>query len=116
MASLKVACMVAVVFMVVVSAHMAHAITCGQVASSLAPCISYLQKGGVPSASCCSGVKALNSAASTTADRKTACNCLKNLAGPKSGINEGNAASLPGKCKVNVPYKISTFTNCANIK
>ncbi|XP_047149659.1 non-specific lipid-transfer protein 1-like [Vigna umbellata] len=116
MASLKVACMVAVVFMVVVSAHMAHAITCNQVASYVAPCFSYLTKGGNPSVGCCSGVKNLNSQAKTTADRKTTCNCLKQLSGSASGINPGNAASLPGKCKVNVPYKISTSTNCNTIK
>ncbi|KHN33232.1 Non-specific lipid-transfer protein [Glycine soja] len=28
-------------------------------------------------------------------------------------LNAGNAASLPGKCGVNIPYKISTSTNCA---
>ncbi|WVZ16968.1 hypothetical protein V8G54_009950 [Vigna mungo] len=112
MASLKVACMVAVVFMVVVSAHMAHAITCGQVGSYVAPCIGYLQKGGNPSGPCCNGVKNLNNAAKTTADRQATCKCLKVLASSASGVNAGNAASLPKKCQVNVPYTISTSTNC----
>ncbi|BAT97573.1 hypothetical protein VIGAN_09105700 [Vigna angularis var. angularis] len=116
MASLKVACMVAVVFMVVVSAHMAHAITCGQVTTAVAPCLAYLRSGGNPSGACCNGVSNLNSQAKTTADRRAACNCLKNLSGRVPGLNPGNAASLPGKCRVDVPYKISTSTNCNTIK
>ncbi|KAG5069305.1 hypothetical protein AAZX31_01G121200 [Glycine max] len=117
MASLKVAFLAAVLCMVVVSAPMAHAaITCGQVTSSLANCIGYLQKGGTPSSGCCNGVKSLNAAAKTTADRQTACNCLKSAASQISGFNANNAASLPGKCGVSIPYKISTSTNCATIK
>ena len=117
MAGLKIACVAALMCMVVVSAPMAEAaITCGQVTSSLAPCITYLQKGGAPSAGCCNGVRGLNSAAKTTADRQAACNCLKSAAGSISGFNANNAASLPGKCGVSIPYKISTSTNCATIK
>ncbi|TKY63628.1 Non-specific lipid-transfer protein [Spatholobus suberectus] len=117
MASLKLACVVAVLCMVVASAPMAQAaITCGQVTSSLSSCIIYLQKGGTPSAPCCSGVRSLNSAAKTTADRQAACNCLKQAAGAISGFNANNAATLPGKCGVSIPYKISTSTNCATIK
>ncbi|TKY63606.1 Non-specific lipid-transfer protein [Spatholobus suberectus] len=116
MASLKVACVVAVMcIMVVASASMAQAaIMCGQVTSSLAPCLAYLQKGGPLLAVCCNGVRSLNSAAKTTADRQAACNCLKQAAGAISGFNANNAAALPGKCGVNIPYKISTSTNCAN--
>ena len=112
MASLKFACVV-LMCMAVVSAPMVHAITCGQVTSGLTPCLSYLQKGGAPSAGCCNGVRSLNSAARTTADRQAVCNCLKSLVGSITGYNANNAAALPGKCGVNIPYKISTSTNCA---
>ncbi|ESW06668.1 hypothetical protein PHAVU_010G066400 [Phaseolus vulgaris] len=117
MASVKTACMVAVMCMVVVSAPMAHAITCGQVASAVTPCLSYLRTGGTPALPCCNGVRGLNSAAKTTADRQATCNCLKSLAGALAqGFNAANAASLPQKCGVQIPYKISTSTNCATIK
>ncbi|XP_027334171.1 non-specific lipid-transfer protein 1-like [Abrus precatorius] len=118
MAGLKFACVVAIMCMVVVSAPMAEAtITCGQVTSALSSCIPYIQKGGVPSKPCCSGVSQLNNAAKTTADRQAACNCLKNAAkGLGNNFNANNAASLPGKCGVSIPYKISTTTNCATIK
>ncbi|CAN6575989.1 unnamed protein product [Malus baccata var. baccata] len=90
-----------------------HAITCGQVTSNLGPCINYVKRGGAVPPACCNGIRTINGLARTTADRQTTCNCLKNLAGSISGVNPNNAAALPGKCGVNVPFKISTSTNCA---
>ncbi|WOL18638.1 hypothetical protein Cni_G27435 [Canna indica] len=55
----------------------AGAITCGQVASALRPCIPYVTGKGPLPAACCSGVKSLNTAAVTPADCRTACNCIK---------------------------------------
>ncbi|XP_057458910.1 non-specific lipid-transfer protein-like [Lotus japonicus] len=115
MASVKFVCALVVLSMVV--APMAEAaITCGAIASALIPCTAYIQGGAGPSPPCCAGVRRVNSAASSTADRRAACNCLKSAAGSFPRFNAGNAASLPGKCGVNIPYKISTSTNCANIK
>ncbi|KAK8556549.1 hypothetical protein V6N13_064571 [Hibiscus sabdariffa] len=112
--SLKLACVV--VLCLVVGAPSAQGITCGQVTSSLAPCIRYLRTGGAVPPACCSGIKALNSAAKTTADRQTACNCIKSASGSISGINYGLAAGLPGKCGVSIPYKISPSTDCKSVK
>ncbi|PNX68834.1 non-specific lipid-transfer protein, partial [Trifolium pratense] len=89
------------------------AISCGIVTSAVAPCIAYVRGGPGPSEACCAGVKRLNGAATTTPDRQAACNCLKNAAGAIPGLNNNLAAGLPGKCGVNIPYKISTTTNCA---
>ncbi|MQK21541.1 hypothetical protein EI013_24525 [Escherichia coli] len=115
MASLKVACLV-LMCMAVVSAPIAQAITCGQVVSSLSACIGYLTSGGPVPGGCCGGVKNLLALSPTPADRKTACNCLKQAAKNIPRYNDQNAESLPGKCGVNIPYKISTSTNCATIK
>ncbi|OIW19059.1 hypothetical protein TanjilG_10620 [Lupinus angustifolius] len=113
MASIKVACMV-LMCMVVVGAPIAQAtITCGQVVSSLAPCLTYLQSGGAVPGTCCNGVKGLVALAQSTADKQTACNCLKSVAA-STQFNPENAASLPGKCGVNLPYKISTSTNSSS--
>ncbi|XP_010091033.2 non-specific lipid-transfer protein 1 [Morus notabilis] len=101
---------------VVVGAPLAEAITCGQVSSSVAPCINYLKVGGAVPAACCNGVRSLNSAAKTTADRQAACNCLKTASASIKGINLSLAAGLPGKCGVSVPYKISPSTNCNSVK
>ena len=102
-----------VVMCIVLGAPVAQAITCGQVSSNLAPCINYVKSGGVVPPGCCSGIRNLNSAAKTTADRQATCNCLKQLSGSIPGVKPNLAAGLPGKCGVNVPYKISTSTNCA---
>ncbi|EAZ19434.1 non-specific lipid-transfer protein 2B precursor [Oryza sativa Japonica Group] len=91
------------------------AISCGQVNSAVSPCLSYARGGSGPSAACCSGVRSLNSAATTTADRRTACNCLKNVAGSISGLNAGNAASIPSKCGVSIPYTISPSIDCSSV-
>ncbi|WP_227643643.1 non-specific lipid-transfer protein, partial [Klebsiella pneumoniae] len=85
------------------------AISCGQVSGALVPCLSYLKGTGatLPPANCCSGVQKLNNLAQTTTDRQAACNCLKTIAKSVSGINLNAASGLPGKCRVNIPYKIS---------
>ncbi|KAK4268441.1 hypothetical protein QN277_025098 [Acacia crassicarpa] len=114
-AVMKVACMV-VLCLAVVAAPMAEAISCGQVSSSLSPCIPYLQNGGAPAPGCCQGIRSLLSASSTTANKQAICNCLKGAAGQVDGLKPENAESLPSSCNVNIPYKISTSTNCASLK
>ncbi|KAD5960833.1 hypothetical protein R6Q59_013890 [Mikania micrantha] len=99
----------------VVMAPCAEAITCGQVVSSLAPCLGYLTKGGNVPPACCGSVRGLNDAAKTTPDRQTACGCLKGAYASNSGINLLYASSLPGKCGVNVGYKISPSTDCSKV-
>ncbi|WP_369073423.1 non-specific lipid-transfer protein, partial [Acinetobacter baumannii] len=87
--------------------------TCGQVTSNLAPCIPYARSGTGPvPAACCNGIRSLNSAAQPTPDRQATCKCLKSASGSVSGLNYGVVAGLPGKCGVNIPYKISPSTNC----
>ena len=91
------------------------AISCGMVNSALGPCLAYARGGGSPSAACCSGVKRLAGAAQNTADRRTACNCLKSVVNGR-GIKAGNAASIPSKCGVSIPYPISSSVNCNTIR
>ncbi|XP_077217396.1 non-specific lipid-transfer protein 1-like [Tasmannia lanceolata] len=92
------------------------AITCGQVISAVSPCLRYLRTGGPVPAVCCNGIRGLNGAAKTTPDRQTACGCLKSAATSISGLNVGFANSLPGKCGVSFPYKISPSTDCSKVK
>ncbi|KAF5737287.1 lipid transfer protein 3 precursor [Tripterygium wilfordii] len=116
MVPIKLTCVVLIVCMVV-GAPMASAISCAQVANGAAPCIGYLRSGGptVPP-QCCSGLSALNSAAKTTPDRQQACQCLKNIAASIKGINYGLVASLPAKCRINIPYKITPSIDCKTVK
>lgn len=114
MAALKMVSVIVVVCMLVAAPMTAQAITCGQVARALSPCVNYLKTtGAVPPRPCCNGVRAINAAARTTADRRTACQCLKSAAGSIKGIKQPTADALPRKCGVNIPYKISFSTNCA---
>nr|XP_007134820.1 hypothetical protein PHAVU_010G079000g [Phaseolus vulgaris]ESW06814.1 hypothetical protein PHAVU_010G079000g [Phaseolus vulgaris] len=114
MAALKFACVVAVMSMVLVTAPLARAITCGQVVRTLSPCLSYVQSSsaGVPPAQCCRGVSTLNREARTTGDRRITCNCLKSFVASSSRFNFDTAASLPRRCRVRIPYRISPSTNC----
>ncbi|TJX12509.1 hypothetical protein E9840_12595 [Tissierella creatinini] len=110
----KIACMVVLCMLVSVTFTEA-AVSCGGVISSLRPCMGYLKSGGKVPPPCCSGVRGLNSAAKTPADRQQVCNCLKNGYKAIPGINPNLAAGLPGACGVNIPYKISPSTDCSKV-
>ncbi|KAM0053867.1 putative plant non-specific lipid-transfer protein/Par allergen [Helianthus debilis subsp. tardiflorus] len=114
MMMMKALCIM-VAFMAVVAPYV-EALSCSDVVSKLSPCINYLQNGGSVPTACCNGVKGLNAAAKSTADKKTACGCMKNAYQSMSGIKANIALGLPKKCGVNIPYKISMSTNCNNIK
>ncbi|CAL1378450.1 unnamed protein product [Linum trigynum] len=114
--ALKLVSMLLVCALVATQMTADAAITCGQVASSLAPCVPYLKNGGPLPAPCCSGVRTLNGVARSTPDRQAACQCLKTAAGSISGLKANLAAALPSACGVNIPYKISTSTNCKSVK
>ncbi|XP_010252074.1 PREDICTED: non-specific lipid-transfer protein 1-like [Nelumbo nucifera] len=103
-------------FMVVAAPNAEAAITCGMVATQMTPCVNYLQNGGPVPAACCNGVKTLYGAAKTTPDRQTTCSCMKSAATQVPTIKVGNAASLPGKCGITIPYKISPTTDCSKVK
>jgi len=112
MASVKFAYVV-VLCMVVVAAQTVEGIKCRRVEAMLAPCAIFLQYGGPVPVRCCSAVRILkDAAAGDTLSGRYICNCLKVFAGAISGLNPNNAEALPGKCEVNMPYKISTSTNC----
>ncbi|XAR68718.1 hypothetical protein NMG60_11000068 [Bertholletia excelsa] len=98
----------------VVAAPHAEAITCGQVQSSLLPCLSFL-RNGVMGEGCCKGVTGLNNMARTPADRQQACKCMKNGYNQIPGIKTQYASQLPSKCGVSIPYKISPTTDCSKV-
>ncbi|XAR55739.1 hypothetical protein NMG60_11035927 [Bertholletia excelsa] len=115
MAAVKIAYLA--LFMILVAATASEAaIGCGEVIGKLAPCLPYITgPAKVVPPGCCSGVRALNTQAKTTADRQAVCKCLKSAASsvPASGL--GKAAGIPGKCGVSLPYKISPSIDCSKI-
>ncbi|KAL4589240.1 hypothetical protein LXL04_002146 [Taraxacum kok-saghyz] len=95
-------------------------ITCQMVVRNLSPCMTYLTKEGPVPNACCMGIQSLYNtaydAASTTTDRQTACNCLEKTASLIPNLKLEAAGSLPGKCGVSIPYKISPETDCTTVE
>ncbi|KAL5718404.1 hypothetical protein ACHQM5_011309 [Ranunculus cassubicifolius] len=106
-------CFMAVFTLFLVILEPVHSLTCVEVQSDLGPCISYLT-GAVPapSAQCCSGVKHLKDAASTTELRRQTCNCCKQAAALIGNIKDSCIKDLPSKCGTSLPFSISKDINC----
>ena len=112
-AAVAVAVVMAAAVLLMFAGEASAALTCGQVNSKLAPCVSYATGRGPLSSGCCNGIRGLNGLARTTPDRQAACKCLKSLAGSIKSIDMGKVSGAPGKCGVSVPFPISMSTDCA---
>ncbi|XP_075499844.1 non-specific lipid-transfer protein 1-like [Primulina tabacum] len=89
-------------------------ISCNSVLTTLSPCLNFVMFGGdVPSTECCYGVKFVYNAATTKEDRQAVCSCLKSVANSATPSMIKNAAEIPGKCGVSLPYVISPSTDCS---
>ncbi|KAH7862302.1 hypothetical protein Vadar_002684 [Vaccinium darrowii] len=91
------------------------ALTCGDVVRDIGPCLNYLKSGsGTPPPPCCTGAKTLASAASSTADKQTACGCLK-TASKSMNVNPATAKALPGNCGISLGFAIDPNMDCSTI-
>ncbi|CAL4911946.1 unnamed protein product [Urochloa decumbens] len=109
----------ALILFLVAAPVVSAAVTCGQVAGYLSPCISYAMGGqgtAPPPEACCSGVRSLNSAARTTPDRQAACKCLKQITSSMPALKPGIVAGIPSKCGVDIPYPITSSTDCTKVQ
>ncbi|PAN36058.1 hypothetical protein GQ55_6G243800 [Panicum hallii var. hallii] len=95
------------------SSEAAASFTCAQVLSAMSPCFAYARGDG-PIGQCCGGVRSLDSAARTPADRRFACGCLKSAAARVSGLNAATAAKIPSRCAVDIPT-ISPSIDCSRV-
>ncbi|KAG8363541.1 hypothetical protein BUALT_Bualt19G0033100 [Buddleja alternifolia] len=103
----------AAVFAIIFLAAPAASITCSDVIKDIRPCLNYLKSGsGAPPAPCCSGASNLASSATTTADKQTACNCLKN-ASKNTNLKPELAKALPKNCGISLPFEVSTTVDCS---
>ncbi|XP_073023258.1 non-specific lipid-transfer protein 8-like [Primulina eburnea] len=90
-------------------------ISCSDVIKDIQPCINYLKSGsGLPPAPCCAGASNLASTATTSADKQTACSCLKN-ASKNINLKPELAKSLPGNCGISLPFAVSPNVDCSKI-
>ncbi|KAI3437449.1 uncharacterized protein J3R85_005192 [Psidium guajava] len=106
---------VAVAAVIALMASPAEGITCPQVQKSLGPCATYLTKGGNPGPACCNGVRGLKNSTPYPADRRAACECIKQLARQSHNIKADAAAALPGKCGVSIGIPIRPDVDCNRI-
>ncbi|XP_073147951.1 non-specific lipid-transfer protein 1-like [Henckelia pumila] len=114
---LKAMCTVLVALAVATPPAAQGQISCGAVTSALAPCFDYVLRGGqtVPN-NCCNGVQSLYKEASSTAARQAVCYCLKSITSTVAAPIVANAASLPKKCGVYIPYTISPSIDCTKVR
>ncbi|XP_071694672.1 non-specific lipid-transfer protein AP10-like [Rutidosis leptorrhynchoides] len=106
--------MLAMIIMALVMVHPSEAISCGDLANMLRPCLGYLQKGGSASSACCAGARRVQGATRSKADRRTACFCAKGAAGQLK-VRPDAAQSLPGKCGIKTGIPINPNVDCNNI-
>ncbi|KAK4418842.1 Non-specific lipid-transfer protein [Sesamum alatum] len=112
--SLKLACLIILCLVVTAPHAEAAAISCGAVLTKLSSCIGYIKSGGALPPSCCSGLKFLNDAASTTPDLQALCKCIKTIVASVQG-NPALVNNIPTKCGVNIPYKYSPSVDCSKL-
>ncbi|XP_058734701.1 non-specific lipid-transfer protein-like [Vicia villosa] len=116
MASMMVACVVLVMCMAV--APMAEsAVTRDDVANNLAPCLQGYYGGIKITTQCCIGVRRIDDAAITAADRQLTCRYLKQLAGfiPNLNLKIGDNLFV-SLCGAKTPYKLNPNADCSTIK
>ncbi|VFQ97656.1 unnamed protein product [Cuscuta campestris] len=92
-------------------------LTCSTVLNTLTPCLGFVTGSGGPTQGCCGGITSLFNTAQSqgVGARKTVCSCLKSIASSATADQISRAASLPGKCGVSIPYKISPQVDCSLI-
>jgi hypothetical protein len=104
--------------MLLAAPHTANAISCDDVADAFAPCLSYDDDDGeapMPSTECCEGIHGIADATQSTADKRAACSCLKNLLTMVSGMEPEEVARIPSQCQVNLPFAISATADCSRV-
>ncbi|KAL3832883.1 hypothetical protein ACJIZ3_007619 [Penstemon smallii] len=104
------------IFLLIISSSPAStAITCSDVIKDIKPCFDYLKSGsGSPPGPCCAGASNLAATAQSTADKQTACGCLKN-ASKNINLKPELAKALPGKCGISLPFEVSPNVDCTKI-
>lgn len=113
--SVVAAAMAALMMFLLLTPPSDAAISCSDVIKGLRPCVNYLMNGsGKPPAACCSGISAIQAAASTTADKQAACNCIKS-ASKQINPNPQLAQALPANCGITLPFAVSPNVDCSKI-
>lgn len=115
-ASISIPTVVSTLILILLLAPTSQAvISCKEVIKDLKPCVNYLVSGsGKPPVACCDGAKALASSASTSADKKATCECIKSAA-KNFNLNTKLAQALPANCGISLSFSISPNSDCAKL-
>ncbi|KAI3456490.1 hypothetical protein Pfo_013153 [Paulownia fortunei] len=89
----------------------AKAMSCTQALEYLMPCQPFLMGIGEITSPCCLGAQALAQATASPADRKSVCQCLKQVA-VTVNVNQDKAKQLPQLCKIDFPVPVQPDINC----
>ncbi|CAA3007118.1 Plant lipid transfer Par allergen [Olea europaea subsp. europaea] len=68
-----------------------------------------------PSGGCCNELNRLPGMTRTTADRRPACNCLKQIAPQYPGVKDSLLLALPQKFGVTLSFSITRNTDCNRV-
>jgi hypothetical protein len=105
---------VAAVALVLLAAAAVRAdVNCADVDASLRPCVGYVTgKEAAPAAECCAGVKRIRAMPSGPAERRQACECVKQAAANYQPLNADAIRDLPAQCGAPLPFPLTLNFDC----
>ncbi|CAD6246559.1 unnamed protein product [Miscanthus lutarioriparius] len=108
---------VLVVLLAAAASSVARAdVSCADVDENLRPCVGYVTgKEAAPAAQCCAGVKRIRTMPSGTADRRQACECVKQAAAKYQPLNADAIRDLPAQCGAPLPFPLTLNFDCTTI-
>uniref|UniRef100_A0A804RDI3 Non-specific lipid-transfer protein n=1 Tax=Zea mays TaxID=4577 RepID=A0A804RDI3_MAIZE len=108
---------VAAVALVLLAAAAVRAdVNCADVDASLRPCVGYVTgKEAAPAAECCAGVKRIRAMPSGPAERRQACECVKQAAANYQPLNADAIRDLPAQCGAPLPFPLTLNFDCTTI-
>ncbi|XP_062196394.1 non-specific lipid-transfer protein 1-like [Phragmites australis] len=113
-AAAVVVALAAVVFLLAAARPGQGAVTCADVDADLRPCVGYVTgKEAAPPAECCAGVKSIRAMPSGTAERRLACECVKQAAARYKGLDTDAIRDLPAACGSQLPFPLRLDFDCS---
>ncbi|XP_022876805.1 non-specific lipid-transfer protein 1-like [Olea europaea var. sylvestris] len=94
----------------------AEAFSCANIMPAVEQCASFATgRVARPSGGCCNELNRLPGMTRTTADRRPACNCLKQIAPQYPGVKDSLLLALPQKFGVTLSFSITRNTDCNRV-
>ncbi|KAK1258212.1 Non-specific lipid-transfer protein 2A [Acorus gramineus] len=89
-------------------------VSCTTVDSAISTCGQYLiGMLTAPTAECCSGMRSIHEAASSTQARRETCDCIRKTVAMYGDLSDQAARTLTGKCGIKTGIPISRDIDCS---